>query len=58
MGKSGISTAKKLQTLKAKVFCWDDKTTIRKKINFKFSKFWKETSKNSIDFRLLVLKKQ
>jgi len=50
MGKSGMSTAKKLQTLKAKVFCWDDKTTIRKKINFKLSKFWKEKDKNSIDY--------
>ncbi len=50
MGITGRSAAKTLSSLGAKVFCWDDKAEIRKKIKkFKFNlnKFW--LNKNSID---------
>ena len=43
MGITGCSAAKAFKRLKAKLFCWDDNKTIRKKIkNLKFplSKFW------------------
>ena len=50
MGLTGISAAKTLKKLKAKVFCWDDNRQVRKKINklnFKVEKFW--LSQNLID---------
>jgi len=43
MGITGLSAAKTFKKLKAKVYCWDDKKKVRKKIkNLKFSvnKFW------------------
>ena len=43
MGKTGLSAAKVLKKLKAKVFCWDDNEKVRrkiKKLNFKVNKFW------------------
>ncbi len=51
LGKTGISAAKTLKKLKAKILCWDDNETARKKaknLNFKLGKFW--TKSNSIDF--------
>ena len=33
MGKTGLSAAKVLKKLKAKVFCWDDTEKARKKVN-------------------------
>jgi len=50
LGVTGISAAKVLKSLKAKIFCWDDNYNIRKKaknINLNISKFW--LNKNSID---------
>jgi len=50
MGVTGISTAKLLKKIKAKVICWDDTKDVRKKIkklNFKIGKFWK--NKSSVD---------
>ena len=43
MGKTGLSAAKVLKKLKAKVFCWDDTEKARKKVkrlNFNINKFW------------------
>ena len=43
MSATGLSAAKILKKLKAKVFCWDDNQTIRKKIkkiNLNIDKFW------------------
>ena len=43
MGITGLSAAKTFKKLKAKVYCWDDKKRVRKKIkNLRFSlnKFW------------------
>ena len=43
MGITGLSVARTLKKLKAKVYCWDDKAKVRKKIkNLKFplNKFW------------------
>ncbi|SVE25512.1 uncharacterized protein METZ01_LOCUS478366, partial [marine metagenome] len=43
MGITGCSAARAFKRLKARVFCWDDNKTTRKKIkNLKFplSKFW------------------
>ena len=43
MGITGCSAVKLLNKLGAKVFCWDDKIKIRKKIkkfNFNLNKFW------------------
>ena len=51
LGKTGISAAKTLKKLKAKILCWDDNETARKQaknLNFKLGKFW--TKSNSIDF--------
>ena len=44
MGITGISAAKILNSLKAKVYCWDDKKNIRSNIKKKFniSKFWEK----------------
>ena len=45
MGLTGQSSVKKLRTLGAKVFCWDDNKKVRKDLkNLKFtlSKFWLE----------------
>ena len=44
MGITGISAAKILNRLKAKVYCWDDKKNIRSNIkkNFNISKFWEK----------------
>ena len=50
MGITGLSTAKTLKKLGAKIFCWDDNIQIRKKfknLNFSFDKFW--LNKNIID---------
>ena len=43
MGRTGLSIAKTLKRKKAKIFCWDDSSKIRKKIknlNFRINKFW------------------
>jgi len=43
MGLTGVSAAKTLKKLKAKVCCWDDNKQVRKKVNnlnFKIEKFW------------------
>jgi len=43
LGKSGFSAAKRLTQMGAEVFCWDDSSTVRKKIkrfNLKLIKFW------------------
>ena len=43
MGLTGCSVAKTLKKLGAKIFCWDDDVTIRKKVknlNFPLNKFW------------------
>jgi len=45
MGLTGQSSVKKLRTLGAKVFCWDDNKKVRKdlkKTKFILSKFWLE----------------
>ena len=54
MGKSGISIAKNLKKLHAKVICWDDDSKIRKKLNnknFIFQKFWNR----NIDFKKIFV---
>ena len=43
MGITGCSVAKTLRESGAKIFCWDDKKEIRRKIkkfNFNINKFW------------------
>ncbi len=53
MGKSGVATAKKLTSLKAKIYCWDDNAVIRKKIKrlkYSVNKFWAKESKEAIDY--------
>ena len=53
MGLSGCSTARTLKRLKAKIFCWDDNSKIRKKIkkfSFPINKFWLNNNKNLIDY--------
>ena len=43
MGKTGLSAAKALKKLKAKVYCWDDAKKVRRKIkrlNININKFW------------------
>jgi len=43
MGLTGCSVAKTLKKLGAKIFCWDDDATTRKKVknlNFPLNKFW------------------
>ena len=50
MGITGCSAASKLKKLKAKVFCWDDDSKVRKKAKrykFKIDKFW--LSKSPLD---------
>tara|TARA_Y100000590_G_scaffold452093_1_gene594599 strand:- start:444 stop:1757 length:1314 start_codon:yes stop_codon:yes gene_type:complete len=50
MGITGCSAAKTFKKLKAKVYCWDDKKNLRKKLkklNFNVEKFW--TGQNLID---------
>ena len=50
MGLTGVSAAKTLKKLKAKVCCWDDNKQVRKKVNnlnFKIEKFW--LNQNLID---------
>jgi len=50
MGLTGCSVAKTLKKLGAKIFCWDDDVTIRKKVknlNFRINKFW--LNKNLVD---------
>ncbi len=49
MGKSGVATAKKLTSLKVKVYCWDDKESVRKKLKYPVNKFWTYESKEAID---------
>ena len=44
MGITGLSAAKAFKKLKAKIYCWDDKKEVRKKIkklNFPIDQFWK-----------------
>ena len=56
MGKSGCSTAKKLNKLGANVLCWDDSQKIRKEIKrykFNISKFWLSSKKSLIDYIVL-----
>ena len=56
MGKSGCSTAKKLNKLGANVLCWDDSQKIRKEIKrykFNISKFWLGSKKSLIDYIVL-----
>ena len=53
MGLSGCSAAKTLKKMKAKIYCWDDSSKIRKKIkfsNFPINKFWLIDNKNLIDY--------
>ena len=50
MGKSGVATAKKLTSLKVKVYCWDDKESVRKKLKYPVNKFWTYESKEAIDY--------
>jgi len=48
LGITGISAARVLKKLKARIFCWDDNKNTRKKVkNLKINKFW--LSKNLID---------
>ena len=50
MGLTGLSTAKFLKQLGARIFCWDDSIEARnkvKKLNFHIKKFWKD--KNEVD---------
>ena len=48
LGITGISAARALKKLKARIFCWDDNKNTRKKVkNLKINKFW--LSKNLID---------
>jgi len=50
MGMTGLSVAKILKRLNAKIYCWDDNKTVRKEtknLNFKLNKFWK--NKKSVD---------
>ena len=53
MGLSGCSVAKTLKKMKAKIYCWDDSNSIRKKIknlDFPINKFWLNNNKNLIDY--------
>ncbi len=51
MGKTGQSAVNAFKKLKARVYCWDDNTNLRKKIkkfNYELSKFW--LNKSPVDY--------